>query len=212
MPDPIVRPIGVDDDGPEAAAVLADSVGLALLVVLERLEPTERLAFVLHDVFGMPFDEIASIVGRSVVAPRQLASRARRRVQGQTPPSATDRHEQRRVVDAFLAAAQQGNLEALLAVLDPGIMLRADGGARSGMSRVVRGGAAVAEQAAMLSKLGLTTKRARVNGDVGLVSFRPDGRVLSVLAFTVIGGRIAEIEILADPARLARLDLSAVQG
>ena len=132
VPDPIIRAIGRGDEGPEADAMLADSVGLALLVVLEKLEPAERLAFVLHDVFGMTFEEIAPIVDRSVVATRQLASRARRRVQGQAPTSDADLRKQRRVVDAFLAAVQDGDFEALVAVLDPAIVLRADGGAVEG--------------------------------------------------------------------------------
>src|SRR6266852_5226328 len=134
VPDPIIRAIGRGDEGPETDAMIADSVGLALLVVLEKLEPAERLAFVLHDVFGMTFEEIAPIVDRSVVATRQLASRARRRVQGQAPTSDADLRKQRRVVDAFLAAVQDGDFEALVAVLDPAIVLRADGGAVKGMS------------------------------------------------------------------------------
>src|SRR5512133_2182424 len=151
VPDPIIsRAIGRGDEGPETDAILADSVGLALLVVLETLEPAERLAFVLHDVFGMPFEEIAPLVDRSVVATRQLASRARRRVQGQAPTSDANLPAQRRVVDAFLAAAQDGDFEALVAVLDPAIVLRADGGAVKGMSRLVRA-QAVAAQAATFS-------------------------------------------------------------
>src|SRR5262245_4432617 len=145
VPDPIIsRAISRGNDGPEADAMIADSVGLALLVVLERLEPAERLAFVLHDVFGMTFEEIAPIVDCSVVATRQLASRARRRVQGQAPTSDSDLRMQRRVVDAFLAAAQAGDFEGLLAVLDPQIVLRADAGTVKGMSRLVRGAQAVA--------------------------------------------------------------------
>jgi RNA polymerase sigma-70 factor (ECF subfamily) len=147
VPDPIIRAISRRDEGPETDAMLADSVGLALLVVLEKLEPAERLAFVLHDVFGMTFEEIAPIVDRSVVATRQLASRARRRVQGQAPTSDADLRKQRPVVDAFLAAVQAGDFEALVAVLDPDIVLRADGGALLGLSRVVRGANAVAAQA-----------------------------------------------------------------
>ena len=156
VPDPIIRAIGRADAGPETDAVLADSVGLALLVVLEKLEPAERLAFVLHDVFGMTFEEIAPVVDRSVVAARQLASRARRRVQGQAPASDADLRKQRRVVDAFLTAARDGDFEALVAVLDPAIVLRADGGAVKGMSRLVRGAQAVAAQAATFSKLRLS--------------------------------------------------------
>jgi RNA polymerase sigma-70 factor (ECF subfamily) len=199
------------DEGPEADAVRADSVGLALLVVLEKLEPTERLAFVLHDVFGMTFEEIAPIVDRSMVATRQLASRARRRVRGQAPSSDADLRQQRRVVDAFLAAVQNGDFDALVAVLDPEIVLRADGGAAKGMSRLVRGAKAVAAQAAAFSKLGLSSQVVLVNGNVGVVSRLPDGRLLSVIGFTIAGGKVVEMDILADPDRLSRLDLSAIE-
>jgi RNA polymerase sigma factor (sigma-70 family) len=212
VPDPIIaRATSRGDEGPEADAVLADSVGLALLVVLEKLEPAERLAFVLHDVFGMTFEEIAPIVDRSVVATRQLASRARRRVQGQAPTSDVDLRQQRRVIDAFLAAVQDGDFEALVAVLDPEIVLRADGGAVKGMSRLVRGAQAVAAQAEAFSKLGLSTQVVLVNGNIGLVSRLPDGRLLSVIAFTIAGGKVVEMDILADPDRLSRLDLSAIE-
>jgi RNA polymerase sigma-70 factor (ECF subfamily) len=211
VPDPIVaRAISRADEGPEADAMLADSVGLALLVVLEKLEPAERLAFVLHDVFGMTFEEIAPVVDRSVVATRQLASRARRRVQGQAPTSDADLRTQRRVVDAFLAAAERGDFEALVAVLDPEIVLRADGGAVKGMSRLVRGAQAVAAQAEAFSKLGLSSQVVLVNGNIGVVSRFPDGRVLSVIGFTIAGGKVVEMDILADPERLAQLDLSAL--
>jgi RNA polymerase sigma factor (sigma-70 family) len=212
VPDPIItRAIG-RDDGPEAEAMLADSVGLALLVVLEKLDPAERLAFVLHDVFALPFEEIAPVVDRSVVATRQLASRARRRVQGQAPTSDADLRKQRRVVDAFLAAVQQGDFEALLTVLDPEIVLRADGGAMKGLSRVVRGAQAVVSQAAAFSKIGLSSHIVLVNGHVGVVTRLPDGRPFSVIAFTIAGGKVVEIDILADPDRIARLDLSAIEG
>src|ERR1700704_2414783 len=211
VPDPIVRAISRWDEGPEADAILADSVGLALLVVLEKLDPAERLAFVLHDVFGMTFEEIAPIVDRSVVATRQLASRARRRVQGQAPTSDADLRKQRRVVDAFLAAVQDGDFEALVAVLDPEIVLRADGGAAKGMSRLVRGAQAVVAQAAAFSKLGLSSQVVLVNGNVGVVSRLPDGRLLSVIGFTIAGGKVVEMDILADPDRLSRLDLSAIK-
>jgi len=207
VPDPVITRA---DGDPESDAMLADSVGLALLVVLETLEPPERLAFVLHDVFGMTFDEIGPIVDRSPVAARQLASRARRRVQGQAPASDADLREQRRVVDAFLAAAQDGNFEALVSVLDPAIVLRADGGAVKGMSRLVRGAQAVASQAATFSKSGLSNQVVLVNGNVGVLSRRPDGRVFSVLGFTIAGGKIVQIDILADADRLGRLDLSAL--
>jgi RNA polymerase sigma-70 factor (ECF subfamily) len=212
VPDPIIRAIGRGDEGPETDAMLADSVGLALLVVLEKLEPAERLAFVLHDVFGMTFEEIAPVVDRSVVATRQLASRARRRVQGQAPTSDADLRTQRRVVDAFLAAAQDGDFEALVAVLDPAIVLRADGGAVKGMSRLVRGAQAVVAQAATFSKLGLSNQVVLVNGNIGVVSRLPDGRLLSVIGFTIAGGKVVEMDILADPDRLTRLDLSAIQS
>src|SRR3984893_17142063 len=211
VPDPIIRAISMRDEGPETDAMLADSVGLALLVVLEKLEPAERLAFVLHDVFGMTFEEIAPIVDRSVVATRQLASRARRRVQGQAPTPDADLRKQRRVVDAFLAAVQDGDFEALVAVLDPAIVLRADGGAVKGMSRLVRGAQAVVAQAATFSKLGLSNQVVLVNGNIGVVSRLPDGRLLSVIGFTIAGGKVVEMDILADPDRLSRLDLSAIE-
>jgi RNA polymerase sigma-70 factor (ECF subfamily) len=211
VPDPIIRAIRRGDEGPERDAMLADSVGLALLVVLEKLEPAERLAFVLHDVFGMTFEEIAPIVDRSVVATRQLASRARRRVQSQTPTPDADLRKQRRVVDAFLAAAQNGDFEALVAVLDPAIVLRADGGAVKGMSRLVRGAQAVGAQAVTFSKLGLSNQVVLVNGNIGVVSRLPDGRLLSVIGFTIADGKVVEMDIMADPDRLSRLDLSAIE-
>jgi RNA polymerase sigma-70 factor (ECF subfamily) len=209
LPDPIITRGEWD---PEADAMLADSVGLALLIVLDTLEPAERLAFVLHDVFGMTFDEIAPIVDRSPVAARQLASRARRRVQSNAPSSDRDLRQQRRVVDAFLAAIRDGNFEDLLALLDPEIVLRADGGALASASRVVRGATAVAGQAAAFSfsKLGLSMQIVLVNGNVGLLARRADGRLFSVIGFTIANGRIAEMNILADPDRLRRLDLSAL--
>lgn len=208
VPDPVIT--GADAD-PESDAMIADSVGLALLVVLENLEPAERLAFVLHDVFGMTFDEIAPIVDRSPVAARQLASRARRRVQSTAPASDADRHEQRRVVDAFMAAVRDGNFGGLLAVLDPNIVLRADAGSLAGLSRLVRGPETVARQAATFSKMGLVNQIVLVNGNIGIVSRRPDGRLFSVVGFTIAGGKIVEIDILADPDRLSRLDLSALE-
>ena len=209
VPDPVITRA---DGDPESGAMLADSVGLALLVVLETLEPAERLAFVLHDVFGMTFDEIGPVVDRSPVAARQLASRARRRVQSKAPHSEPDRQEQRRVVEAFLAAAREGDFERLVAVLDPDIVLRADAGALTGMSRIVRGADAVASQAATFSKSGLSSHVVLVNGSIGLVSRRADGRVFSVIGFTIAGGKIVEMDILADPERLSRLDLSAINS
>jgi RNA polymerase sigma-70 factor, ECF subfamily len=212
VPDPIIaRTIGRGDEGPEADAMLADSVGLALLVVLEKLDPAERLAFVLHDVFATPFEEIAPLVDRSVVATRQLASRARRRVQGQAPTSDADLRTQRRVVDAFLAAVRDGDFEALVALLDPAIVLRADGGAAKGMSRLVRGAQAVVAQAATFSNLASSSQVVLVNGNVGVVTRRPDGRLLAVIGFTIAGGKVGEIDILADPDRLGRIDLSAIE-
>jgi RNA polymerase sigma factor (sigma-70 family) len=209
VPDPVITRAPAD---PESDAVVADSVGLALLVVLETLEPAERLAFVLHDVFGMSFDEIAPIVDRSAVAARQLASRARRRVQSGAPSPERDLRQQRRVIDAFMAAAQHGDFEGLVAVLDPDIVLRADAGALIGMSRVVRGASAVAGQAATFSRSGLTNQLVLVNGHLGFVSRRPDGRVFAVIGFTIAGGKVVEMDILADPDRLSRLDLSAIEG
>lgn len=210
VPDPIIASA---DRDPESDAVLADSVGLALLVVMQTLEPAERLAFVLHDVFGMAFDEIAPIVDRSPAAARQLASRARRRVQSSAPTPELDVRQERRVVDAFMAAARKGDFEGLVAVLDPAVVLRADGGALRAASRFVQGARAVAGQAAMFSKpeVGLTNQLVLVNGHLGFVSRRPDGRVFSVLGFTIADGRIVEIDILADPERLSRLDLSGIE-
>jgi RNA polymerase sigma factor (sigma-70 family) len=208
VPDPVITPA----DDPESSAMLADSVGLALLVVLEALNPAERLAFVLHDVFGMPFDEIAPIVERSPAAARQLASRARRRVQGSVPDADRDLQQQRRVVDAFLAAAREGDFEQLITVLDPDMVLRADGGPLTGASRFVRGAQAVAEQAAMFSRLGLSNQVVLVNGHVGILSRRPDGKLFSVIGFTIARAKIVEMDILADPERLRRLDLSAIES
>jgi RNA polymerase sigma-70 factor (ECF subfamily) len=208
VPEPIVSPTdGVD---PEHEALLADSVGLALLVVLETLAPAERLAFVLHDMFAVPFDEIAPIVGRSPAATRQLASRGRRRVQGAAPAPDVDLASQRRVVDAFLAAARGGDFEALLAVLDPDVVLRVDrGGVRAGASRDVRGAPAVAEQVLSFARLARFARPALVNGAAGFV-VTVRGRPLAVSGFTVAGGRIVEIDLLADPARLRELDLTVL--
>jgi len=207
VPDPIVsREDGVD---PEREAMLADSVGLALLVVLETLDPAERLAFVLHDMFAVPFDEIAPIVGRSPTAARQLASRARRRVQGASVPD-TDLTGQRQVVDAFFAAARDGDFEALVAVLDPDVVLRSDGGVtRPAATVVVRGARAVAERASGFAQLSPYVRPALVNGVAGVV-VAPRGRPFSVMAFTVRNGKIVEIHSLADPERLKRLDLAVL--
>ena len=208
VPDPIITRA---DANPESHAMLANSVGLALLIVLENLEPAERLAFVLHDVFGMTFEEIAPVIERSPVAARQLASRARRRVQSSAPNPERDLRAQRRVVDAFIAAVSEGNFEKLVAVLDPDVVLRADGGALGGASRFVRGARAVLEQAERFSRIGLSSELVLVNGSFGFVSRRPDGRLFSVTGFTIANGKIAEMNILADPERLARLDLSAIE-
>jgi RNA polymerase sigma factor (sigma-70 family) len=208
VPDPIVsRADGID---PEHEALLADSVGLALLVVLEMLSPAERLAFVLHDMFGVPFGEIAPIVGRSPLAARQLASRARRRVRGGAAGPEADLACQREAVDAFFAASRDGDFEALLAVLDPDVVLRIDGGAvRAGLSREVCGVRAVAEQTLTFSRLSPFVRSALVNGAAGVV-VAPRGRPFAVMGFTVRRGKIVEIDVLADPARLRRLDLLAV--
>jgi RNA polymerase sigma factor (sigma-70 family) len=206
MPEPMVdRADGTD---PEHEALLADSVGLALLVVLETLNPAERLAFVLHDMFAVPFDEIAPIVDRSPEAARQLASRARRRVQGEAPVPDADLDTQREVVDAFLAASREGDFEALLTVLDPDVVLRADQGAvPTGASRVVRGAANVARGALAFSRLDIEVRRALINGTPGTVSLR-DGQPFAIAGFTVRNRRIVEMDILADPERLSRLDLT----
>ena len=206
VPQPIV---GLEDGvDPEHQALLADSVGLALLVVLEMLEPAERLAFVLHDMFAVPFDEIAPIVGRSRTATRQLASRARRRVRGAVPAPDADRAPQREVVDAFLTAARGGDFDALLAVLDPDVVLRVDRGALA-TSREVRGASAVVEQARTFARLARFARPARVNGSAGFVVASPTGP-LAVAGFAIADGRIVEIDLLADPARLRVLDLSAL--
>ena len=207
MPDPIVdSPNGTD---PEHQALLADSVGVALLVVLDSLSPPERLAFVLHDIFAVPFDEIAPIVERSPEATRQLASRARRRVQGEPTVPDTDLGRQRELVDAFMAAARNGDFEALLAVLDPDVVVRADSGA--GIPGELRGAAVVARNASAFHRLGLLTRPAIVNGVAGAVALRADGSAFSVGAFTVRGGRIVAIDFLADPVRLAAIDLTVLQ-
>jgi RNA polymerase sigma factor (sigma-70 family) len=203
LPDPIITR---GEWEPESEAMLADSVGLALLIVLDTLEPAERLAFVLHDVFGMTFDEIAPIVDRSPDATRQLASRARRRVQVNNSVPDADLNAQREVVEAFLAAARDGDFDRLVAVLDPDVVLRADFGPPAAL-REVRGAAAVAGQAETYSRLGLVMQPALINGAVGLVTTR-DGQPFSVGGFTVRDGKIVAIDILADPARLRELDLT----
>ena len=208
VPDPIVSPeSGVD---PEHSALLADGVGLALLVVLESLSPAERLAFVLHDMFGVPFEEIATLLDRSPDAARQLASRARRRVRGQAPPPDPDVRRQRTVVDAFFAAARDGDFEALVSVLHPDVILRSDGGtARPQLTLVLHGAENVAGQAITASILSPFVRHVLVNGTVGVV-VAPRGRAQVVMAFTVTDDRIAAIDILSDPTRLASLDLDEV--
>jgi RNA polymerase sigma factor (sigma-70 family) len=211
VPDPVID--AADGSSPEHEALLADSVGLALLVVLETLPPAERLAFVLHDMFGVPFDEIAPIVDRSPEAARQLASRARRRVRGAAPKPDPDRARQREVVDAFFAASRDGDFEALVAVLDPDVVLRADGGVlRPDATVVVRGAETVARRALMFSRMAPHVRPALVNGTPGVVVIPPDGKVFSIMAFTVADGKIVEIDALADPERLAAVDLSALEG
>src|SRR4051812_11947289 len=210
VPEPIVdREDGTD---PEHEALLADSVGLALLVVLETLTPPERLAFVLHDMFAMPFEDIAPIVDRSPAAARQLASRARRRVQGSTTVPDADLSRQRAVVDAFLAAARAGDFEALLEVLDPDVVLRADRGAAvAGASTEIRGAEAVAKQALTFARFAQYGRVALVNGAVGVVTV-PEGRPFAVMGITVADGRIVEVDVLADPERLRKLDLAALDS
>ena len=203
VPDPVVRPDGALD--PEQEVLLADSVGLALLVVLETLAPAERVAFVLHDMFSVPFDDIAPVVGRAPDATRQLASRARRRVEGRAPGPDPDLARQREVVDAFFAAARGGDLGALVAVLDPDVVLRSDRGALAG-SVVLRGPDAVARQAAMFAADDRVLRPVLVNGAAGVV-VTVDGAPISVMAFTVTAGRIVAIDALADPDRLAGLAL-----
>ncbi|MFF7179702.1 RNA polymerase sigma factor SigJ [Streptomyces sp. NPDC008121] len=207
VPDPVVGRAEGGPTDPEQAALLADSVGLALLVVLDTLAPAERLAFVLHDMFAVSFDEIAPIVDRTPAATRQLASRARRRVRSATPAPGPDPARQREVVDAFLAASADGDFEGLLAVLDPDVVLRADGGTlRAAASKLVRGAAAVVDQALAFSRFRHAARPVLVNGAAGVVSLA-DGRPQALMAFTVADDRIVEIHILADPARLERLDL-----
>src|SRR6266700_4134478 len=208
LPDPIVT--GGDGVDPENEALLADSVGLALQVVLDTLAPAERLAFVLHDMFDVPFDEIAPMVGRSAEAARQLASRARRRVRGSARVPDAELVAQRRVVDAFIAAAGGGDLDALLEVLDPDVVLRADSGpARPAATRVIRGATAVAR-----SSLGgarahpdILLRPALVNGAAGVIMM-DGGQPFAVYGFTVAGGKIIEIDIVSDPERLRQLGLS----
>jgi RNA polymerase sigma factor (sigma-70 family) len=210
VPEPLVsRAEGID---PEHEALLADSVGLALLVVLETLSPAERLAFVLHDMFSVPYEEIAPVVGRSPTAARQLASRARRRVQGEAHVPDTDLATQREVVDAFLAASRGGDFDALVALLDPDVVLHADREAvPTRAPTVIRGAHAVARGALASSARARFTQPALVNGAVGLV-MAPRGQLFLILGFTITDGKITEIDVVADPARLRQLDLAVLDG
>jgi RNA polymerase sigma-70 factor, ECF subfamily len=203
LPEPIVGQ--ADEFDPEHQVLLADSVGLALLIVLDTLDPVERLAFVLHDMFAVPFDDIAPIVGRSPTAARQLASRARRRVHTAATVPDGDLARQQEVVHAFLAAARQGDFDALLAVLDPDVVVRADRGAPAGASIEVRGAPTVAEQALAYAGLAGSAEPALVNGAAGIV-VATRGRTFAVMAFTVTDGKIVEIDILTDPSRLRQLN------
>jgi RNA polymerase sigma factor (sigma-70 family) len=207
LPDPVVS--REDSTDPEAQALIADSVGLALLVVLESLNPAERLTFVLHDMFGMPFEEIAPIIDRTPVAARKLASRARRQVQGAAPSPDPDLATQRRVVDAFLTAARGGDFDTLLSILDPDIVLRAD----SGGLQILRGAEAVGRRASTFQRMATasTTRPVLVNGAAGLVN-TVDGEVISIISFTIAREKIVAIDILSDPARLARFDLDGPES
>jgi RNA polymerase sigma factor (sigma-70 family) len=206
-PEPVAT--GPSGSSPEHEALLADSVGLALLVVLDRLTPAERLAFVLHDMFAVPFEEIATIVGRSEASTRQLASRARRRVRGVPAEPGPDLVGQRRVVDAFLAALRGRDFEGLLAVLDPDLVVRADMPVRPGAPTEIRGAAVWAKGAVTYGQLAQRTQLALVNGAFGVV-VAPRGRLVRALRFTIANGKITEIEVIADPERLGELDLSIV--
>ena len=209
LPDPVVGAEGAPD--PEQEALLADAVGLALQVVLDSLSPAERLAFVLHDLFGLPFEQIGPIVERTPDAARKLASRARIRVRASAPSPDADPAGQRRVVAAFQAASRAGDIEALLAVLDPDVVLRADTGVLTGGLRTLRGAREVAGNALFFRRThpAPVVRPVLVNGGAGLLN-TVEGRAVSVMSFSVVAGRIAAIDILADPERLARLDLAAV--
>ena len=207
IPDPVISAEPSPEPSPEDEAVLADSVGLALMVVLDTLSPAERLAFVLHDMFAVPFEEIAPLLSRTPTAVRQLASRGRRRVRTGAPPPDPDLARQRAVVDAFLAAARAGDFDALVAVLHPDVVLRADGGtARARRNVVLHGATTVAGQAVLAARLAPFARPALINGTAGIVAIAAD-RVLSVMAFTVTADRIAAIDVLTDPTRLATLQL-----
>jgi RNA polymerase sigma factor (sigma-70 family) len=204
------EPIAADleTDGPEGAVLLADSIGPALMVVLDTLTPAERLAFVLHDIFAVPFDDIAPILERSPVATRQLASRARRRVQGSTPPRQVDPVRQRRVVDAFLAALRHGDFDALVAVLDPEVLLRDDSAGLPGSAATMRGAHAVGAYALRFSRGARFVRPALVDGTPGL-AIGPRRRLLGALGFTVDGDTITAIDMISDRVRLRHVDLAA---
>jgi RNA polymerase sigma factor (sigma-70 family) len=205
LPDPIVS-IDTEAD-PEQEALLADSVGIALLVVLETLTPAERLSFVLHDMFGMPFVEIAPIVERSPDAVRQLASRGRRRVRGARPTSDANPAEKQRVAEAFLAASREGDFEGLLALLDPDVVVRTDYALPRGAPGEIRGAENVVRQALRFAQLAEFAQPALVNGEPGFL-VAPHGRLFAVAAFTVVGGRITEMDFINDPQKLARIELT----
>ena len=203
IPDPIITTT------PEEEAELVESVGLALLVVLDMLAPAERLAFVLHDMFAVPFDEIAPVIDKSPAATRQLASRARRRVQGRAPVPDPDPAVQHKAVDAFFAATREGDFEALLALLDPDVVLRCDGGtARPGLTQLLQGARTVASQAVTFAALSPHAHPVFVNGLPGVV-VQPNDQPISVMAFTVSGHRIVAIDVLADPERLNAVTATA---
>lgn len=206
LPDPVVTDAPSD---PAHEAEQVDSIGMAMLVVLDTLPPAERVAFVLHDMFAVPFDDIAPIVDKTPAATRQLASRARRKVQGEVPRGEPNLPRQRKVVDAFLAAARGGDFEALLEILDPGIVLRVDTGV--GVLEYVRGAAAVAGRAVMYGKFVTTGRVVVVNGAVGLLS-ETDGKPTALMAYTFADGKVAELHIIADPKRLAALGIQVPEG
>lgn len=207
--DPVADQATATD--PEQEVLLADSVGIALLVILNRLTPAERLAFVLHDIFAVPFEEIATIVERTPEAARQLASRARRRVQGADSAGSGSRVEQREVVDAFLAALRGGDVEGLVSVLDPDVVVRLDEGAgRPGGPREIRGARNWAKGAVAFSRAARFAQAALVNGVVGAL-FAPRGKLFSVLSFTITDGKIVEVQVMASPARLRELDLTVLK-
>jgi RNA polymerase sigma-70 factor, ECF subfamily len=215
----VAEPSAVRGEGadPESDAMLADSVGVALLVVLDTLTPAERLAFVLHDLFGMPFDEIGPIVGRSPDAAKQLASRARRRVRGSAAPSDAGRARQREVVEAFLRAARAGDIEGLLAVLDPDAVVRIDGAARlatgaadaAGVAREIRGASTWVKQFVALSRGLRSVQPALINGSVGLI-LAPGGKLSRALTFTFTNAKVTQVEVIGDPAGLRELDIAVL--